>query len=468
MPPNPKGSKSEAASSKETMLAWRLRILLATLAASVSLANAICAKSELSKPGVQAAAIGSDVQLVCNKMEENIHWTLNGQALPSSLVFVAQDGHLNLTKINLEANGTYRCNTHSRVSLHSITLLVGYQPSPPTINCRTSNTVEFGCDWTPGKESHLPTKYSLVIHTVSSVGSMEDDIVPCIQKGTQGPYRCIFDSYIRSLITLRVKMTARNVLGCTESNGESFIPREILKPDPPVIVNATSVDQEPTKLFVEWRNPSSWVDMFGHLLQYELRFRSLRHIDFENERFSKNKRKYVIPNAEPFTLHVVQVRARESYHYGKWSEWSPVTYVAPWNDTRIKNVFVQEDWSVAPTQGKGVNTTGLEINQTWFLQALNDSHPKIFNEFVIYTVVGVVGIAVCISMAVLVVMQRKKKFNKSTKAIIHVPSPQTPPDVVFFPRDPRQSPVENMTLMNWEYFAQSHTANALAALERGD
>uniref|UniRef100_A0A8C4WYG7 Uncharacterized protein n=1 Tax=Eptatretus burgeri TaxID=7764 RepID=A0A8C4WYG7_EPTBU len=387
------------------MLTWRLHILLAASTAFVTLANASCVKSGLPKPGVQVAAIGSDVQLVCNKMEENIHWTLNGQVLPSSLIFVAQDGYLNLTNISLEANGTYSCNRHSGVLLHSTTLLVGYRPSPPTIKCRAPSTVNFGCDWTPGRESHLPTKYSLIIHAVSSFFPKKDEIVKCLPKGTKQPYRCIFYAYIHDQTKFLVKMTAGNALGCTESNGESFIPREILKPDPPVIVNATSVDQEATKLFVEWKNPSSWVHTFDHFLEYELQFRSLRHTHFERERLNKKKRKYVIPNAEPFTLHLIQMRAKESVNYGQWSDWSPVSYVGPWNDTRIKNVFIQEDLSILPTQSKGVNETGFPINQTWDPQLLIDSHQCILNEFVMYAVVAVFGLAVCILIGLIIVMQ---------------------------------------------------------------
>ena len=81
---------------------------------------------DLKEPGVQAAAVGSDVQLVCNSTEHNVQWKLNGQVIPETVNHVTQGGHLNLTVINLEANGTYTChNKRSGAHLDSRTLLVG-------------------------------------------------------------------------------------------------------------------------------------------------------------------------------------------------------------------------------------------------------------------------------------------------------------------------------------------------------
>uniref|UniRef100_A0A8C4QZL1 Ig-like domain-containing protein n=1 Tax=Eptatretus burgeri TaxID=7764 RepID=A0A8C4QZL1_EPTBU len=120
----------------------------------------ICNPDDLKEPGVQAAAAGSDLQLVCNSTEHNVQWKLNGQVIPETVNHVTQGGHLNLTVINLEANGTYTChNKLTGAHLDSRTLLVGYPPKKPSLSCRSPNVNTITCTWSTEQDNSIPTKY---------------------------------------------------------------------------------------------------------------------------------------------------------------------------------------------------------------------------------------------------------------------------------------------------------------------
>uniref|UniRef100_A0A8D2PHU7 Interleukin 6 receptor n=1 Tax=Zosterops lateralis melanops TaxID=1220523 RepID=A0A8D2PHU7_ZOSLA len=91
-----------------------------------------------------------------------------------------------------------------------------------------------------------------------------------------------------------------------------------VKPDPPVNVTVKAVEKAPQWLQVNWSYPSSWDPRF-YWLRFQVRYRPEPAPTFMEVRPS---------------LHVVQVRAKDEFGHGAWSEWSQEAVGTPWTGRR--------------------------------------------------------------------------------------------------------------------------------------
>lgn len=128
-----------------------------------------------------------------------------------------------------------------------------------------------------------------------------------------------------------------------------------VKPDPPVNVTVKAVEKAPQWLQVNWSYPSSWDPRF-YWLRFQVRYRPEPAPTFMEVRpcllacclflarlFPALCSLQVdqvtttwldIRDAWRGTRHVVQVRAKDEFGHGAWSEWSQEAVGTPWTGRR--------------------------------------------------------------------------------------------------------------------------------------
>uniref|UniRef100_A0A670JKA3 Interleukin 6 receptor n=1 Tax=Podarcis muralis TaxID=64176 RepID=A0A670JKA3_PODMU len=239
---------------------------------------------------------GMNVTLPCLEGElENItqvHWMFNGRNLSASTGRQVIPGpSLFLPSVYFSDSGRYACYTDSRRLLCSLRLMVEEPPEAPNFTCfRKSLAKDIFCEWKTSRGMSTHTKARM--WGCQGFGlAMGNPVIPI--------------PILSSLFYISTSVCADKVN-----------PDGLLKPDPPVDVEVRNVELHPCKLFVTWRKPPSWGSSFFRL-QFEIRYR-------------------VEASAAACCMqhtcvrHVVQVRAREEFNQGIWSEWSRESFGVPW------------------------------------------------------------------------------------------------------------------------------------------
>lgn len=106
-----------------------------------------------------------------------------------------------------------------------------------------------------------------------------------------------------------------------------------LQPDPPANLVVSAIPGRPRWLRVSWQDPESW-DPSYYLLQFELRYRPVWSKTFTVWPLQVAQHQCVIHDALRGVKHVVQVRGKEEFDIGQWSEWSPEVTGTPWLEPR--------------------------------------------------------------------------------------------------------------------------------------
>ncbi|XP_005059139.1 PREDICTED: interleukin-6 receptor subunit alpha isoform X5 [Ficedula albicollis] len=305
-----------------TLLLVLLRLLLRLAAAGRP-----CGPARLSGDTV-LGRLGANITLTCQDevpANATVLWQVEEQGAAGGWGRRLAEGNtLLLRRLRYEDSGHYSCSVGSHL-LRFLRLLVAAPPclaeppETPQVSCyRRSHDKDVLCEWpqqekpSPGTRAMLWVKRRFVAENATE-------------------QRCRYFSKARKFVC-RVKVppgtddTRHLVVSTCVSNsaGGSAGKDKIItlssvpvKPDPPVNVTVEALEKAPQRLQVNWSYPPSWDPRF-----YWLRFQ----VDQVTTTWLD------IRDAWRGTRHVVQVRAKDEFGHGSWSEWSQEAAGTPWTD----------------------------------------------------------------------------------------------------------------------------------------
>ncbi|XP_031949406.1 interleukin-6 receptor subunit alpha isoform X2 [Corvus moneduloides] len=319
-----------------------LGLLLLRLLLQLAAAGRPCGPTGLSRDTV-LGRLGANITLTCqDKVPANatVLWQVEEQGSAGGWARrLAEGSMLLLRRLRYEDSGRYSCSVGSHL-LRSLRLLVAAPPclaeppETPQVSCyRRSHDKDILCEWpqqerpSPGTRAMLWVKRRFVA-----------------ENGTE--QRCRYFSKARKF-SCRVKVppgtddTKHLVVSTCVSNsaGGSAGKDKIItlsgvpvKPDPPINVTVEALEKAPQRLRVNWSYPSSWDPRF-YWLRFQVRYRpepapAFMEVDQVTTTWLD------IHDAWHGTRHVVQVRAKDEFGHGAWSEWSQEAVGTPWTDPR--------------------------------------------------------------------------------------------------------------------------------------
>ncbi|KAG1934971.1 ciliary neurotrophic factor receptor subunit alpha preproprotein [Pimephales promelas] len=109
------------------------------------------------------AAVGSSVKILCTDGgEKGVEWRFNSSVLISSPVLFMQN-------TSLKNQGIYTCHQPNGNLILTVSLHLGYPPSPPDVHCWSPTYPKRAiCSWTLTPEPILPTHYIATYRYVHS------------------------------------------------------------------------------------------------------------------------------------------------------------------------------------------------------------------------------------------------------------------------------------------------------------
>ncbi|XP_054567362.1 interleukin-6 receptor subunit alpha isoform X3 [Eptesicus fuscus] len=318
------------------MLAVRCALLAALLAAP----GAAAAPGRCSAPEVESDVLtsrpGANVTLTCPGGipgdNATVRWVLGNQGTVSSHDRWAGLGsRLLLRSVRLSDSGNYSCYRDGLPG-GTVRLLVEDPPEEPTLSCfRKSPVSNVVCEWSPRVPPAPSTRAVLLVRKFQH-GPAEDSQEPCQYSRESQKFSCQLAVPEGDNSFYIVSLCVANSAGSKSSRPHTFEGYGILRPDPPVNITVTAVDRNPRWLTVTWQDPPSWNSYF-YRLQFELRYRAERSKTFTTWMVKELQYHCTIRDAWSGRRHVVQLRAREEFGHGLWSEWSEEVLGTPWTGT---------------------------------------------------------------------------------------------------------------------------------------
>ncbi|XP_054567361.1 interleukin-6 receptor subunit alpha isoform X1 [Eptesicus fuscus] len=359
------------------MLAVRCALLAALLAAP----GAAAAPGRCSAPEVESDVLtsrpGANVTLTCPGGipgdNATVRWVLGNQGTVSSHDRWAGLGsRLLLRSVRLSDSGNYSCYRDGLPG-GTVRLLVEDPPEEPTLSCfRKSPVSNVVCEWSPRVPPAPSTRAVLLVRKFQH-GPAEDSQEPCQYSRESQKFSCQLAVPEGDNSFYIVSLCVANSAGSKSSRPHTFEGYGILRPDPPVNITVTAVDRNPRWLTVTWQDPPSWNSYF-YRLQFELRYRAERSKTFTTWMVKELQYHCTIRDAWSGRRHVVQLRAREEFGHGLWSEWSEEVLGTPWTEPTSFSTApaVGVSSTKAPTTSKGddissnypANTTGFPVQES--------------------------------------------------------------------------------------------------------
>ncbi|XP_059529647.1 interleukin-6 receptor subunit alpha isoform X2 [Myotis daubentonii] len=278
---------------------------------------------------------GANVSLTCpgGKPGGNatVHWVLGTPATVSSHDRWAGWGRrLLLRSVQLNDSGNYSCYRDG-LPAGTVRLLVEGPPEEPKLSCfRKSPISNVICEWSPQSPPSRSTRALLLVRKFQH-GPPEDSQEPCQYSRESQKFSCQLAVPEGDNSFYLVSLCVANSAGGKSSRPYTFEGYGILRPDPPVNITVSAVDRNPRWLTVTWRDPPSWNSYF-YRLQFELRYRAERSKTFTTLMVKELQYRCTIRDAWSGMRHVVQLRAREEFGHGLWSEWSQEVLGTPWTE----------------------------------------------------------------------------------------------------------------------------------------
>ncbi|XP_016329541.1 interleukin-27 subunit beta-like [Sinocyclocheilus anshuiensis] len=255
-------------------------------------------------------AVGSSVKIPCSDGEEKgVEWRFNSSVLVSSPVLFIQNS-------SLKDQGIYTCHQLNGDLIQTVSLHLGYPPSPPDVHCWSPSYPKRAiCSWTLTPDPILPTHYSATYRSFSDPLSSARQ---CQKWGEQDRQCALEQLEIFASEPTLINITAVNALGSTTRIWPiSF--EQIVKPDPPV--NVSVMVMPGRKLSVQWGPPHTWPDPVNFLLKYTVKFHWGKP---ETARtlgpYESNK--MVLSGLVAGRTYYIQISAKDSLDDGQSSDWS--------------------------------------------------------------------------------------------------------------------------------------------------
>ncbi|XP_062269076.1 leukemia inhibitory factor receptor-like [Platichthys flesus] len=231
----------------------------------------------------------TDMYLVgYNRSEGNIT-KINNQTYSLSLV-LNQPSSPSGTDVKCEAT------IHQQPTDNGVTAFIGYPPDDRELQCETRDLESVECQWTVGRDTHLPTQYQLV-------GSAYE----CFQRTCRGKEDV-------STGERSWKLRAHNELGTVELTDSADLMTRVHMLAPESVTGST-VNHRDARLKWSWK-----VQGYKDLnLTCEV---NLSHAGPQKPNSGVGLDSTVLMNLIPNWSYNVTVRCRTTQHPWKWSSWS--------------------------------------------------------------------------------------------------------------------------------------------------
>ncbi|XP_069601987.1 interleukin-6 receptor subunit beta-like isoform X2 [Ranitomeya imitator] len=271
---------------------------------------------------------------VGNTVIPESHYTLVNESVSSVTFQPTLDMHNSLTC-------AFKAYGQTDVTLHGIYFTLGYPPvKPENLSCVCYNGKTLTCTWEPGRPTVMPTTYTLkqywvepdLLNNTEIVQNLTPDYPkirrPSVSRNSVQRKDCVAEAEKRSCtllfpdFSLYIDTTflveAANPLGRLESDPVQFDIIEIVKPDPPDIVNLSAVLER--VLRIEWKNPLKLGE-----LRYNIRYRpkggGASWSEVPSEDLTKTRESFSLQELQPYTTYTISIRCK-LIAARFWSEWS--------------------------------------------------------------------------------------------------------------------------------------------------
>ncbi|KAM6434742.1 interleukin-6 receptor subunit alpha isoform 2-T2 [Liasis olivaceus] len=339
---------------------WLVRASLIThlmVAAAGFVGSGVPCVQPVPPAGTIIAQPGSNVTLPCPEGELTnqtlVHWKFEGQPVASPpAVLDTPKSALFLPSVHHNHSGSYSCSKGSRV-LRTLRLVVEEPPKAPDFSCfRRSLAKDILCEWRTLSPASPRTRASLWVQRFMGENRTEQQ---CRYFSRSQKFLCRVQGLNNEEdVVLLVSVCVVNWAG-TARGHKSFHTDVLLRPDPPANVQVSAVEKDPHKLHVTWRNPQSWGSKYYHL-QFQLRYRVETSRTFSEVHLKHGVTSYTIVDAVQHFPHIVQVRGREEFDHGNWSEWSRENIGIPWSDSQESKPETTHYNSEVPFDPDGAST----------------------------------------------------------------------------------------------------------------
>ncbi|XP_063802901.1 interleukin-6 receptor subunit alpha [Pseudophryne corroboree] len=298
-----------------------------------------CAKPALSEKTTLVPLLSS-VTLTCPGCEGRVSWIRQSQQVPPRPSRESESGHLVLKAVTYRDEDNYTCYRDG-APLCVVELLVKDELEKPEILCYLRHPAHnITCEWKPTRNLHPLTKVTLTAwsitgnHTVSACSFISStETFACSSPYSEGD---------NGQHTLSVCVTSRT--DSQSSNTVRTSMHDQVRPDPPINITVTPVENQPRRLNVSWRCPQLWVGGF-YQLEYQVQYR------VENSQHVSNgtttDASFVINDALMGRRHVIRVRAKEEFGT-PWGSWSEEAVGTPWSEEEEEEAETQT--SLAPSE----------------------------------------------------------------------------------------------------------------------
>ncbi|XP_072272526.1 interleukin-6 receptor subunit beta isoform X2 [Pyxicephalus adspersus] len=250
---------------------------------------------------------------------EDLYWDLNGQSIPQSQYNAVNETTSKVTfQLSSASFNTLNCmaNLHGQIktSLIGTFFSLGFPPDKPeNLSCICFNREKLTCTWNPGRATTIETKY--IVKQSWKEGEQQN----CVADKNN---TCTFTyPNFQLFIYTTFQVVAENVLGKTESDELNLDVVNIVKPNPPKILNVVSLTQLQKALKIEWENPLR-EDIFP--MRYNLRYRKKDSMEWEQvppNDIEKPRNSYTLQDLQPYTHYIISLRCKLQ-NTGYWSDWS--------------------------------------------------------------------------------------------------------------------------------------------------
>ncbi|XP_032938698.1 interleukin-6 receptor subunit alpha isoform X2 [Catharus ustulatus] len=313
-----------------TLLLLLLRLLLRLAAAGRP-----CGPARLSRDTV-LGRLGANITLTCQDevpANATVLWRVEEQGAAGGWGRQLAEGNtLLLRRLRYEDSGHYSCSVGSHL-LRSLRLLVAEPPETPQVFCyRRSHDKDVLCEW-PQQEKPSPgTRAVLWVKRRFTAENATEQRCRYFSKARKFVCRVKVPPGTDDTRHLVVSTCVSNSAGGSAGKDKIITLSSVLKPDPPVNVTVEALEKAPQRLQVHWSYPPSWDPRF-YWLRFQVRYRPEPAPTFvEVDQVTTTW--LDIRDAWRGTRHVVQVRAKDEFGHGAWSEWSQEALGTPWTGRR--------------------------------------------------------------------------------------------------------------------------------------
>ncbi|XP_050840686.1 interleukin-6 receptor subunit alpha isoform X1 [Serinus canaria] len=366
-----------------------LLLLLLSLGFLVHLAAAgrPCGPAGLPRDTV-LGHLGANITLTCQDevpANTTVLWQVEEQGAAGNWGRQLAEGNtLLLRQLRYKDSGHYSCSVGSHL-LRSLRLLVAEPPETPQVSCyRRSHDKDVLCEWPQKRKPSPGTQAVLWLKRRFVAENATEQRCHYLSKARKFICRLKVPPDTDDIKHLVVSTCVSNSAGGSAGKDKIITLRSVLRPDPPVNVTVQALEKAPQRLQVNWSYPASWDPRF-YWLHFQVRYRPEPAPTFMEVRPRLLACPLSMARLSPAlcplqvdqvtttwldirdawrgTRHVVQVRAKDEFGHGMWSEWSQEAVGTPWTDPWELTSEMEPFSSQVPTED---GTSGVTLSPRLF------------------------------------------------------------------------------------------------------